>query len=123
MAHTVSYQRAHIRDIHTLGQLGAVGTGCDTLSPLRSFACQAALVNLKIEGSDQADVSRDAVACGEGDEVIRNKLVSEQVNLLSVAMMWQWWGASLLSASSDWSERCSCTKSMETVGMKVCIKE
>jgi hypothetical protein len=31
------------------------------------------------------DVSRDAVAWSEGNEVTRNKLVSEQVNLLSVA--------------------------------------
>ena len=85
MAHTVSYQRAHIRDTRSLGHLGAVGTGCNTLSPLGSFARQAALVNLEIEGSEQADVSRDAVACGEGDEITRNKLVGEQVNLFSVA--------------------------------------
>jgi hypothetical protein len=82
---TIPHQRAHICDARSFGHLCAFGTWSYTLSSCGSFTRQATLVDLKVGSGEDAEISRNAVACGEGDKVTRDNLVRKEVYLFSVA--------------------------------------
>jgi hypothetical protein len=77
-------QCAHICDTNSFGHLGALGTCTRVLPPCRGFTCQATLVNLEVDSGEDTQISGDTVACGEGDKITRDNLVSKEVYLFSV---------------------------------------
>ena len=102
---TVADQGAHVDDARPVGQRDrlagtvavgkrpwiAVGSGggggapferagVDGLSTRVGFARETGLVDFEVDGGDETDVSRDAVAGGEGDDVAWDELVREDVD-------------------------------------------
>jgi len=78
-ARTIPDQRAHIRDRRSLSHLGALDTWSGILPMCCGFTRQAALVNLKVGGRENAEISGNAITCGESDKVTRDGLICEEV--------------------------------------------
>ena len=66
-ARTIPHQCTHICYRRPLSHLSAFGTWSRILPPCRGFTRQTALVNLEVRGGDNAEISWDTIACGEGD--------------------------------------------------------
>jgi len=75
----IPHQCTHIRDARSLGHLGTLGTWSYALASCSSLARQATLVDLKVGSSENAQISGNAVACGEGDKVTRDDLIRKEV--------------------------------------------
>ena len=78
-ARTIPHQCAHICYGRSLGHLGTLDTWRRILLPCRRFTRQATLINLEVGGRENAEISRDAVTCGERDKVTRDNLIRKDV--------------------------------------------
>jgi hypothetical protein len=84
-ARTVPHQCAHICYGRSFSHLGALSTWSRILPPRCGFTRQATLINLEVGGGQNAEISGDTVACGEGDKVARHNLIRKEVYVFSVA--------------------------------------